>query len=49
MFLSYNELFYYFKNNKINVLLSIFITGALILSSLGISSSAFAQPLPLSW
>ena len=31
------------KNNKINILLSIFITSALLLSSLGISSSAFAQ------
>ncbi len=34
------------KNNKINVLLSIFITSTLLLSSLGISSSAFAQPSP---
>ena len=34
------------KNNKINVLLSIFITSALILAPLGISSSAFAQPSP---
>ena len=31
------------KNKKMNILLSIFLTGALILAPLGVSTNAFAQ------